>query len=106
MFEEQEKNIVLNENSVERKLCINRESKSDELTIYLYSCYDINMKFLVVVTTPSIYHGCSIRKTLWEEKFTGKEYLFLSANIKNCGRRKVRKHKEIKGSDKSVTLDI
>ena len=26
--------------------------------------------------------------------------------MKNCGRRKVRKHKEIKGSDKSVTLDI
>ena len=27
-------------------------------------------------------------------------------NMKNCGRRKVRKHKEIKGSDKSVNLDI
>ena len=27
-------------------------------------------------------------------------------NIKNCGRRKVRKHKEIKGSDKCVTLNI
>ena len=27
-------------------------------------------------------------------------------NMKNCGRRKVRKHKEIKGSDKYVTLDI
>ena len=26
--------------------------------------------------------------------------------MKNCGRRKVRKHKEIKGSDKSVTLNI
>ena len=26
--------------------------------------------------------------------------------MKNCGRRKVRKHKEIKGSDKSITLDI
>ena len=33
MFEEQEKNVVLNENSVEGKTCINRESKSDELTI-------------------------------------------------------------------------
>ena len=33
MFEEQENNVVLNENSVEGKLCINRESKSDELTI-------------------------------------------------------------------------
>ena len=27
-------------------------------------------------------------------------------NMKNCGRRKVRKHKEIKGSDKIVTLNI
>ena len=26
--------------------------------------------------------------------------------MNNCGRRKVRKHKEIKGSDKYVTLDI
>ena len=64
------------------------------------------MNFLVVVTPPSIYHGCSTRKTFWEEKFTGKENLFLSVNMKNCGRRKVRKHKEIRGSDKIVTLDI
>ena len=27
-------------------------------------------------------------------------------NMKNCGRRHVRKHREIKGSDKYVTLDI
>ena len=27
-------------------------------------------------------------------------------NMKNCGRRKVRKHKEIKGSDKIITLDV
>ena len=32
--------------------------------------------------------------------------LFQSVKMKNCGRRKVRKHKEIKGSDKIVTLDI
>ena len=64
------------------------------------------MKFLLVVTPQSIYHGCSTWKTLWEENFTGKEDLFLSVNMKTCGRRKVRKHKEIKGSDKSVTLDI
>ena len=64
------------------------------------------MKFLLVVTPLSIYHGCSTRKTFWEEHFTGKEDLFLSMNMKNCGRSKVRKHKEIKGSDKSVTLDI
>ena len=64
------------------------------------------MKFLLVVTPPYIYHGCSTRKTFWEEKFTGKQDLFESVNMKNCGRRKVRKHKEIKGSDKCVTLDI
>ena len=64
------------------------------------------MKFLVVVTPPSIYHGCSTRKTFWEEIFTGKKDLFQSVNMKNCGSRKVRKHKEIKGSDKIVTLDI
>ena len=64
------------------------------------------MKFLVVVTSPSIYHGCSTRKKFWEEKFTGKENLFLSVSMKNCSRRKVRKQKEMKDSDKIVTLDI
>ena len=64
------------------------------------------MKVLVVVTPPSIYHGCSTRKTFWEEKFTGKKYLFQSVNMKICGCRKVRKHKEIKGSDKIVTLNV
>ena len=33
MFEEQENNVVLNENSVDIKPYINREIKSDELTI-------------------------------------------------------------------------
>ena len=42
----------------------------------------------------------------WGGKFTGKENLFLAVNTKNYGRRNVRKHKEIKGSDKYVTLDI
>ena len=61
MFKEHEnclsilKNVALNENSVEIKPCINIESKSNDLTIKLYSCPDINMKFLVVVTPPSIY---------------------------------------------------
>ena len=63
------------------------------------------MKFLVV-TPPSIYHGCSTRKTFREENFIGKENFFLSVKMKNFGRRKVRKHKEIRGSDKYVTLDI
>ena len=64
------------------------------------------MKFLAVVTPPSIYHGCSTQKTFWEENFTGKKDLFQSANMENCGCHKVRKHKEIKGSDKYVTLEI
>ena len=101
-----ENNVVLDENSVERKPFINRESKSDELTIQLYSCHDINIKFLVVVTPPSIYHGCSTRKTFWEEKFIGMKDLFHFVSMKNCGRCKVRKHKEIKGSYKIVTLNI
>ena len=88
------------------KTMYNRESKILQLTIKLYSCHNINMKFLVVVTPPSIYHGCSTRKTLWEEKFTGKKDFFESMNMKNCGRRKVRKHKDIKGSNKCVTLNI
>ena len=64
-----------------------------------------NMNLLAFVTPPSIYRGCSTRKTFWEEKFTGEEKLFSAVNMKNCGRRNVRKHKEIKGSDKYVTLD-
>ena len=64
------------------------------------------MKFIVVVTPPSIYHGCSTRKTFWEEKFIGKKDLFQSVNIKKNCRHKVRKHKDIKGSYKIVTLDI
>ena len=65
------------------------------------------MQFLVVVTSPSIYHGCSTWKTLWEEKFTGKKQdLFESVNMRNCGQRNVRKHKEIKDSDERVTLNM
>ena len=64
------------------------------------------MKFLVVVTSPSIYHGCSTRKTFWEEKFTGKQELFQSMSMKNCVRQKFMKHKDIKGSDKCVTWNI
>ena len=50
-----ENNVVLDENSVERKPCINRESKRDELTIKLNTFHDINVQFLVVVTPPSDY---------------------------------------------------
>ena len=64
------------------------------------------MNFLLFVTPPSIYHGCSTRKTFWEENFTGKQDLFQSANMKDCVRRKVRKNKEINGIDKIVILNV
>ena len=66
----------------------------------------MNMNLLEFVTPPSIYHGCSIQKTFWEENFTGEEKLFSDVNMKNCGRRNVRKHREVKGSDKYVTLGV
>ena len=70
----------------------------------------MNMKLLAVVTPPSIYHGFSTRKTFWEEKFTGEEKFtlgeFSAMKMKNCGCRNVSKHREIKGSDNYVTLDI
>ena len=65
------------------------------------------MKFLVVVTPPSIYHGCPTRKTFWEEKFTGKKQdLFVSVNMRNCGQPNVRTRKEIKDNDERVTLKM
>ena len=60
-----ENNVVLDEKSVEWKPYINRESKSLEFTIKLYSCHNINMKFLVVVTLPSIYQH--VYSQLWVE---------------------------------------
>ena len=61
------------------------------------------MKFLVV-TPPSIYHGCSTRKTFWEEKFIGKRQdLFEPVNMRNFGKRNFRKHRENKESDERVT---
>ena len=64
------------------------------------------MKFLVVVSPPSIYHGCSTRKTFWEENFPGKKQDFLeSMNMRNFAQHNVRKHKEIKDSDERVTLN-
>ena len=68
------------------------------------------MNILAVVTPPSIYRGWFTRKTFWEGKFTGEGNFtpgkFTTVNMKNCGRLNVRKHREIKGSDRYVTLDI
>ena len=70
----------------------------------------MNMKLLSVVTLPYVYHGCSTRKKFWEEKFTYEEKFtlgeFSSVNMKNCGCRNVRKHRELNGSDKYITLDV
>ena len=63
------------------------------------------MKFLVV-TPPSIYHGCSTWKTFWEGKFAGKKQdSFEPVNMRNCGKRNFRKHREIKESDERVTYE-
>ena len=70
----------------------------------------MNMKLLVVVTPPSVYHGCSTRKKLWGKKITGEENFtlgeFTAVNMKNYGRHNFKKHRNIKGNDKYVTLDI
>ena len=70
----------------------------------------MDMKLLAVVTPPSIYHSCSTRKTFWEENFIGEVKFtygeFSAVNMTNCGRCNVRNHRDIKDSDKYVTLDI
>ena len=47
-----------------------------------------------------------LKWTFWEEDIKGKGIFFLAVNMKNGGRRNVSKYKEIKGSDKYVTLEI
>ena len=70
----------------------------------------MKMKLLAVLTLPYIYHVCSTRKTFWEEKFTGEKNFtpgqFTAVSMKKCGFRNVRKHKNIKDSDKYIILDI
>ena len=64
----------------------------------------MNMNLLAAVTTSYIYPGCSTRKMFWEGIFTLGE--FTPVNMKNCDRRNVRKHREIKDSWKYIILDI
>ena len=64
----------------------------------------MNMNILEVVTPPSISHGCSTRKTFWEENFTLGE--FTPVNMKNCGHCNVRKHIEINNGNNYITLEI
>ena len=64
----------------------------------------MDTKLLAVLTPPSIYHGCSTRKTFWEEKLT--LGYFTAVHMKKFGRCNIRKHRGIKSSDKYVTLLI
>ena len=64
----------------------------------------MNINLLAVVTTLYICHGCSTRETLWGGKFTVGNFSVM--NMKNFGRRNVRRQREIKGSDKFITLEI
>ena len=72
-----------------------------------FSYTDVIITNILEVVTPlSIYHSCSTPKTFWEEKFTGEENStlgdFTAVNMKNCGRLNVRKHIDIKDSDKYI----
>ena len=81
----------MNENSVEGNPCINRESKSDKLTIQLYSCHDINMKFLAVVTPPSIHligsspYKQTIKRSIYKTRKTKHPHLPIHHYIQPLG---------------------
>ena len=70
----------------------------------------INMNLLEVETPLYTYRGFSIRKTFWEEMFTGVEKVHnswvLSCKHENFGCQNVREHREIKGSDEHFTFYI
>ena len=64
----------------------------------------MNLKLPEVVAPLSIYNCCSTRKTFWEEKFTLGELTPLK--IENYSCLNVKKHREIKDSDKFIILCI
>ena len=70
----------------------------------------MNTNLPEVTTPPYIYHCCFTGKTLWEEKFTVEENCTIGditfMNMKICGRRNFRIHREIKVSEKYLILDI
>ena len=70
----------------------------------------MNMEILEFVTPPSIYHACYTQKMFLEENFIGEESSilgeFIAVNMKNCSRRDIRKHRDIKSNDKYDTLEI
>ena len=60
----------------------------------------MDIEFLEVVTPPpAIYHGCSIRNMFWEENFA-------PVNMKSCGRRNVRKNRDINNGEQYIFLEI
>ena len=65
------------------------------------------MDFLVVVTPPSIFIMVApLRRRSGRESSLVRKICFSLRNMKNCGRHKVKKHKETKGSDKIITLNV
>ena len=96
------------ENSVEGKLCINKKLRAQS-SQFRFTYVMMNMKFLAVITSLSIYHGCSTQKTFWEVNFTDEKKgtlgQFSAVNMKIYGRLNVRKHRDIKGGDKYVTFN-
>ena len=64
----------------------------------------MNTNLLAVLSPPSIYRVSFTRKTFWRKVFTLGE--FTPAKMKNCGRRNVSKHRDIKNGEKYTTLDI
>ena len=62
------------------------------------------MNLLAAVTPPFIYYGCSTWETLWDEKFILDE--FTPVNMKSFSLCNVRKHRDIKDSDKYITSNI
>ena len=60
----------------------------------------MDMEFLaVVIPPPYIYDGLSTRKTFLENKF-------IPVNMTSCGRRNVRKCRDIKNGEKWIILAI
>ena len=103
MYVLEQNNVVLNGTQ-----CWEKTVYIDKVRAYIsqfiYTYVMMNMKLLEVITWPSIHHGCSSRKTFWEEKFTVGEFSALKMKIWCC--RNVGRHREIKDSDKQINLDI
>ena len=78
---------------------VNIESKILELTIYLYRCYEEH-------EAPSSYNTTVyLSWLLHKEEVLGGNFTlgeFTAVNMKNCVCHNVRKHRDIKGSDKYV----